>query len=429
MPVRTKAWAVRDILSNMALDDTPKELAAGPFAAFRYTSYRLFWIGNAFSNIGIWALMAGRLWLMYQLTDSPLMLGLVTFSGLGPILLLSMWGGVVADRVNRMRLVVTTRALFSFTALLTGILAATDIIEPWHLLAISLANGVLLSFDIPCRQAIVPNLVPRQHLMNAVVLQSLLMSGSTVIGPFLFVPLVKALDIEGVFFFVGAMYVGTVVMFALVDPQPHIGDRKRTMPWRDLMEGFDYIRGSTTIVSLVALGILAGIFGSSFGTLLPVFADTVLGGGVETYGNLLLASGIGGIERNASLDSIRQAEGLGIAASGVGADVWTRPLALRADYLPARISVVHTRRGRGKHRVRHDQQHTPSKHRRRRVPRKGDEHPSAGLGVVCNRRSADGLPRAGGQRSICTERVGSGHSLGSNVADNVGDERKRSAAE
>ena len=75
--------------------------------------------------------------------------------------------------------------------LLTGVLAATDMIEPWHLLAISLANGVLLSFDIPCRQAIVPNLVPRQHLMNAVVLQSLLMSGSTVIGPFLFAPLVK----------------------------------------------------------------------------------------------------------------------------------------------------------------------------------------------------------------------------------------------
>ena len=144
--------------------------------------------------------MAGRLWLMHQLTDSPLMLGLVTFAGLGPILLLSMWGGVVADRVNRMRLVVITRALFAFTALLTGVLAATDIIEPWHLLAISLANGVLLSFDIPCRQAIVPNLVPRQHLMNAVVLQSLLMSGSTVIGPFLFAPLVRTLGIEGVFF-------------------------------------------------------------------------------------------------------------------------------------------------------------------------------------------------------------------------------------
>ena len=174
-------------------------------------------------------------------------------------------------------------------------MAATGIIEPWHLLAISFANGVLLSFDIPCRQAIVPNLVPRQHLMNAVVLQALVTSGSTVIGPFLFAPLVKALDIGGVFFFVGAMYIGTVVMFALVDPQPHIGDRKRTMPWRDLVEGFAYVRGSTTIMSLVAIGILAGLFGSSFATLLPVFADTVLGGGVETYSDLLLAGGIGGL--------------------------------------------------------------------------------------------------------------------------------------
>jgi len=279
----------------MARNDPSQEPVGGPLVAFRYASYRLFWIGNAFSNIGIWALMAGRLWLMHQLTDSPLMLGLVTFAGLGPILLLSMWGGVVADRVNRMRLVVSTRALFAFTALLTGVLAATDIIEPWQLIAISLANGVLLSFDIPCRQAIIPNLVPRQHLMNAVVLQSLLMSGSTVIGPFLFAPLVNALGIEGVFFFVGAMYVGTVVMFALVDPQPHIGDRKRTMPWTDLTEGFAYMRGSTTIISLVALGILAGIFGSSFSTLLPVFADDVLSGGVETYGNLLLAGGVGGL--------------------------------------------------------------------------------------------------------------------------------------
>ena len=287
--------AVRDILYAWPPTNSPKESAAGPFAAFRYVNYRLFWIGNAFSNIGIWALIAGRLWLMHQLTDSPLMLGLVTFCGLGPILLLSMWGGVVADRVNRLRLVVTTRALFSFTALLTGVLAATGVIEPWHLLAISFANGVLLSFDIPCRQAIVPNLVPRQHLMNAVVLQALVTSGSTVIGPFLFAPLVKALDIGGVFFFVGAMYIGTVVMFALVDPQPHIGDRKRTMPWRDLVEGFAYVRGSTTIMSLVAIGILAGLFGSSFATLLPVFADTVLGGGVETYSDLLLAGGIGGL--------------------------------------------------------------------------------------------------------------------------------------
>jgi MFS family permease len=279
----------------MALDEqAQKNAATGPFVAFRYRDYRLFWVGNAFSNIGIWALIAGRLWLMHELTDSALMLGLVTFSGLGPILVLSMWGGVVADRVNRMRLVVTTRAMFAVTALLTGVLVATDVIAPWQLLAISLANGVLLSFDIPSRQAIVPNLVPREYLMNAVVLQSFLMAGSTVIGPFFFAPLVNALGIEGVFFFVGSTYVLTVVMFALVNPRKHIGEHKTTMPWRDLTEGFGYIRRNNAIVSLVAIGILAGMFGSSFGTLMPIFADTVLGGGVQTYSNLLLAGGIGG---------------------------------------------------------------------------------------------------------------------------------------
>ena len=118
--------------------------------------------------------MAGRLWLMHLLTDSPLMLGLVAFCGLGPTLILSMWGGVVADRVNRMRLVTMTRAAFALTALLTGLLIVTEVIEPWHLLTISLVNGVLLSFDIPSRQAIIPNLVPAEHLMNAVVLLSLI---------------------------------------------------------------------------------------------------------------------------------------------------------------------------------------------------------------------------------------------------------------
>ena len=263
------------------------------FAAFRYSNYRLFWVGNAFSNIGIWVLMAGRLWLMHLLTDSPLMLGLVAFCGLGPTLILSMWGGVVADRVNRMRLVTMTRAAFALTALLTGLLIVTEVIEPWHLLTISLVNGVLLSFDIPSRQAIIPNLVPAEHLMNAVVLQSLVSASATVLGPFLFAPLVFWLDVEGVFFFVAAMYVLTTIFFAIVDPTDHIARSKTSMPWNDLIEGFVYMWHQKTILSLVALGVIVGLFGSSLGTLLPIFAE-LLGEGVETYSNLLLSMGIGG---------------------------------------------------------------------------------------------------------------------------------------
>ena len=107
--------------------------------SLRYREYRMFWIGNAASNIGIWMLGAGRLWLMYKLTDSEIMLGLVASASAGPILLFSMWGGVVADRINRVKLVTCTRAMFAFTASLTGLLIALDIIQPWHLIAISVS--------------------------------------------------------------------------------------------------------------------------------------------------------------------------------------------------------------------------------------------------------------------------------------------------
>ena len=139
-------------------------------AAFGYREYRLYWLGGAFSNIGMWALIFGRLWLMNSLTESALYLGLVTTSSLGPILLFSVWGGVLADRVIRLRLVIATRALFAVLALLTGALISMDVIRPWQVIALSLLTGILLSFDIPSRQAMLPRLVPRERLVNAIAL-------------------------------------------------------------------------------------------------------------------------------------------------------------------------------------------------------------------------------------------------------------------
>ena len=263
--------------------------------SLRYREYRMFWIGNATSNIGIWMLGAGRLWLMYKLTDSEIMLGLVASASAGPILLFSMWGGVVADRINRVTLVTCTRAMFAFTASLTGLLIALDIIEPWHLIAISLCNGVLLSFDIPCRQAIVPNLVPREHLVNAISLQSMLGTSSAVIGPSLLPLMINLWAIDGVFFFVGASYAFTTLMFIQLKSQPTRTDSASQSPWRDLLSGLSYIRMNRIIVALILIGVLTGIFAGSLPTLLPVFAEKVLSGNVETYGILLLSSGVGGM--------------------------------------------------------------------------------------------------------------------------------------
>ena len=267
-----------------------------PLIAFRYRNYRLFWVGNAFSNFGMWALTAGRLWLMHLLTDSTLMLGMVMFFGLGPILVFSMWGGVVADRVNRMKLVVKTRGVIAFLAIVTALLISFEIIEPWHLLLLSFLNGVLLSFDIPSRQAIIPNLVNKEHLMNAIVAQSFVHGAATVLGPFLFAPLMNFLDIECVFYFIGSMYLLTVVFFMCVDVSPHSSNSnnpKKSVFVADLIEGFRYMTARAEILSLMGLGIVVGFFGLSLGTFtvsnsnpgISIIAQSIPDGNNVTNGN------------------------------------------------------------------------------------------------------------------------------------------------
>ena len=327
------------------LSDEPlRALASGRlqmFSAFRYREYRLFWLGGAFSNLGIWALMAGRLWLMHRLTDSAFMLGLVTVSSLGPILLLSMWGGVVADRVNRLRLVTITRAMFSMLAFLTGVLIVFDVIRPWQLIVISLATGVLLSFDIPSRQAILPNLVRRGHMLNAIVLYSFLGSGSAVIGPSLFGPLVDLGGLEGLFFFVGVAYASTVAMLLMMRPLANRADSNKGRPWEDLLKGLSYIRAHRAVVSLIAIGVVAGIFGMSFGTLLPIFADQILDGDLQTYSFLLLSMGVGGLVGTVALALFGNLKNSALLQllSGVGFGLGLVVFS-RISWFPASLAVI-----------------------------------------------------------------------------------------
>ena len=264
-------------------------------AALKFREYRIFWLGNATSNIGIYMLFAGRLWLMHELTDSKIMLGILTFASAVPILLFSMWGGVVADRVNRVRLVTITRALFACTATLTGLLIAFDVILPWHLILISVINGILLSFDIPSRQAMVPNLLPREHLVNAYALQSMLGTGSAIIGPTFLPLIIKIWGMSGVFIFIGIAYAITTLMFSQLTKQKIYRTDNKQKPWADLLEGLGYIRLNRVMVSLISIGIITGIFAAPYMTLLPDYVAKVLSGDVNSYGYLLLSSGVGGM--------------------------------------------------------------------------------------------------------------------------------------
>ncbi|MCH8898807.1 MAG: MFS transporter [Chloroflexi bacterium] len=282
------------------------ELAHGPvrfpiLAAFRYREYRLYWLGGAFSNIGMWALVFGRLWLMHSLTESALYLGLVTTSSLGPILLFSVWGGVLADRVNRLRLVIATRALFAVLALLTGALISADVIQPWQVIALALLPGILLAFDIPSRQAMLPRLVPRERLVNAIALYSLLFSGSAIVGPGFFAPLVNLWGLDGLFYLIGGSYILTVGMMSMMKPSPHQRSNSEHGMWQGLREGFRYIQKSRLILSLIGIATIGGIFGMSFETLLPIFAERLLKGGVDTYSIMLLGLGVGGLSGTVTL--------------------------------------------------------------------------------------------------------------------------------
>ncbi len=290
------------------------------FAVFGYREYRLFWIAAAFSNVGMWTLVYGRLWLMRTLTDSEILLGLVTAATMAPVMVFSVWGGVVADTVNRLRLLRFTRFLFAVAGLVTAVLIATEIIEAWHLLAISAVTGVMLAFDIPTRGAMVASLVPREQLPSAISLYSVVFGGAAILGPSLFHPLVSAVGMEGLFFIVSASYVLTVVTLMRMDHGLHEVKPRAVLPdsrvrggndgtatekssigsgararVRDMVEGVKYVRRETAIAVLIGYGVVIGIVATPFETLLPVITQEVYQGDTETYGRFLLAVGIGGL--------------------------------------------------------------------------------------------------------------------------------------
>lgn len=270
----------------------------------------------------MWSLVWGRLWLMRTLTESEVTLGLVATANLAPVLVFSMWGGVLADRFNRLKIVRFTRLMFAVATLGTGVLIQSDLIEPWHLLAISAATGTLLAFDIPSRSAMVATIVPKEHLAGAISLYSIVFGSSAIIGPVVFRPLVGAWGLEGLFYVIGASYVLTVVTLMMMSPKGHKVAATSKTAIEGLIQGFVYLKQQKTIASVIMLGVTLGLFGSSFETLLPVFTDEIFDGGENTYGDLLLGAGIGGLAATTAITLIgkrvRPALYLLIAGLGVG---------------------------------------------------------------------------------------------------------------
>ena len=259
--------------------------------------YRLFWIAAFFSNMGMWALVYGRLWLMRTMTDSEIMLGLVASANLTPVLLLSIFGGLIADKYNRLKILRSTRFLFSIMTLLTGFLIFFKVMNPIILILISIITGILLAIDIPSRSSMIAKLVTKDQLATAISMYSIVFGVSAIVGPSLFHPIVNYFGLSGIFFIIGIFYLLTFVTLIKMNLSIHNPTKeiKSYKVFDELYIAAKYLVKTPILFIILSIGILEGITAGSIDVLIPAITTDILNGTSKTYGNLLLIGGISGL--------------------------------------------------------------------------------------------------------------------------------------
>lgn len=282
------------------------------FRALRHRNYRLFFSGQGISLIGTWLTRVATGWLVYRLTDSAFLLGVVGFAGQIPTFLLSPFAGLLADRWNRRRLLVLTQILSMLQSFVLAGLALTHTITVWHIIILSLLQGIVNAVDTPARQAFVVELVERREdLPNAIALNSSMFNGARLIGPSLAGVLI-AFASEGWCFLVdGFSYLAVIASLLAMSIAAKPGKPSKVQVWQELREGFVTAFGFLPIRSILILIAVAGFMGMPYIVLMPVFARDVLHGGPHTLGFLMGAAGLGALVGALFLASRRDVRGLG----------------------------------------------------------------------------------------------------------------------
>jgi len=265
----------------------------GRLAALRYRDFRLFWTGLLISNIGTWMQMTATNWLLYQLTNSPVLLGLNGIFRAVPAIGLGVISGTFADRYDRRKLMICTEVVSGLLALALAALDQSGRIEAWHIYAFTFANAAAGSFDGPARQALFPNLVPRSALANAVALNSLLWKGSALLGPFLAGIAISWMGTAGAFYANAASY-AVVVCAVVMMRTSSKGSAKRRSLLSETREGFSYVVSRPIILGIMLMEAAASGFGLNH-TMLTIFASDILGVGAHGFGLLQSARGLGAV--------------------------------------------------------------------------------------------------------------------------------------
>lgn len=274
------------------------------FPALASRDFRLFWCGQGISSIGsqmqFWAIN----WHLWELTREEVAIALVGLFRIVPIVLFSLLGGAVADAWNRRRVMLVTQSVLTVVALALGLLTRTHMISAWSIYLLSAAGAAAMAFDNPARQSLIPNLVPRDHLLNALSLNSVMMRVATISGPVAAGYLIKNGWISATYFLNALSFLA--VILALLEMRPPAVERSQEerpeISLRALREGLEFVRRTPILVWTITLDFMATFFASA-DALLPVIATEVLKVGPERYGYLAAAPAVGSLLAGAAMAS------------------------------------------------------------------------------------------------------------------------------
>jgi MFS family permease len=273
--------------------------------AFQYRDYRTLWTANALAGAAAWALIVARGWLAFEITDSSLWVGLVTFMAMAPRFFATPIIGFIADRFDRQTVLSWTYALNLGHNLVLAVLVMMGLAGPWMLVALALVNGTLRSSQQTATQSLVPNLVPKEHLLNAVALNEATQQGSRLAGPAAITPLLLLFNVEAAFWLCSAFYlVGLIQTMRISTRSRGRVERNRSFS-ENFLAGFNYVYSTPIVLAMVLLAVFHCSLTMSYESLLPVISQNKLAAGSAGVSLLMSAVGAGALTSSVLLAGVR----------------------------------------------------------------------------------------------------------------------------